>query len=507
MTNPILPENLDYTDKDFDSIVNRLNNLLGQAFPDWTDFQAANFGNTLKELFAYVMDVLTFYQDNQAKESRLASVELRQNAIAIAKSLGFIPSGATAATTEVTISLDAVPTNDVTIDDTQIVRTKDIDTPVSFQLLSSLTIPAGSDPPQGVVTVENSDNYDEEFQSTGLNDQEFVLSGVPFLDESLTVLAANGAYTVVENFYNSGSVDRHVTVRVDEDDRATIRFGDGNNGSIPVGLISVVYKTGGGQVGNVEANTITEIPGTFTDVLGGPVRVFVNNNEKASGGTERLTVEAIKLQAPQSVRVSDRTVALEDYTIGAEAVAGVARALMLTSDQAGGIPENRGFLYVIPEGGGVPTQTLKDQVLDAVTVIKPNTVTFKVEVKDPIYAVINIAATIYMSAGADPANTAATVRENLETFFQITNQDQTPNQNIGFGFSGKQADGTPAREIPLVGDVVAKIITGNTGVRKIGDRAQDFTINGSHADAPLELFEFPVLGTVSLTNGDTGEVL
>ena len=74
----ILPENLDYTDKDFDAIVARLNNLLTQAYPDWTDVVVSNFGNTMKEMFAFVMDVLTFYQDNQAKESRMTDVELRR---------------------------------------------------------------------------------------------------------------------------------------------------------------------------------------------------------------------------------------------------------------------------------------------------------------------------------------------------------------------------------------------------------------------------------------------
>src|SRR5687768_11928126 len=154
----ILPENLDYTDKDFDSIVARLNNLLRQAFPDWTDFLASNFGNTLKEMFAHVSDILLFYQDNQAKESRLTDTELRKNAIALAKMLGFVPAGATAATVELLVTLEEVPTNNVEFSAEQLVRTRDIDTPVEFQFLADLTIPAGTDPPQAFVTVENSQN-------------------------------------------------------------------------------------------------------------------------------------------------------------------------------------------------------------------------------------------------------------------------------------------------------------------------------------------------------------
>jgi len=64
-----LPESVDYTDKDFDALRARLIALIKSVFPDWTDFDVASFGNLLVELYAYVGDVLTFYQDNLARES------------------------------------------------------------------------------------------------------------------------------------------------------------------------------------------------------------------------------------------------------------------------------------------------------------------------------------------------------------------------------------------------------------------------------------------------------
>ena len=67
-----LPESVDYTDKDFDALRARLIALIKSVFPDWTDFDVASFGNLLVELYAYVGGVLTFYQDNLARESRLA---------------------------------------------------------------------------------------------------------------------------------------------------------------------------------------------------------------------------------------------------------------------------------------------------------------------------------------------------------------------------------------------------------------------------------------------------
>ena len=55
----------------------RLRNLVRSVFPEWTDFNVASFGNILVELYAFVGDVLAYYQDNQARESRIATATQR----------------------------------------------------------------------------------------------------------------------------------------------------------------------------------------------------------------------------------------------------------------------------------------------------------------------------------------------------------------------------------------------------------------------------------------------
>src|ERR1700694_5225033 len=106
----LLAHAADYTDKDFDSLRLRLENLVRSVFPEWTDFNVANFGNILLELYAFVGDVLAFYQDSEAGESRIATATQRKNLIALTKLLGFRPSGARAATVDAVFTLAAVPT-------------------------------------------------------------------------------------------------------------------------------------------------------------------------------------------------------------------------------------------------------------------------------------------------------------------------------------------------------------------------------------------------------------
>jgi len=498
----LLPNSLDYTDKDFDSLRLRLQNLIRSVFPDWTDFNVASFGNILLELFAFVGDVLAFYQDNQARESRIITATQRKNIIALAKLLGFQLAGARAATADVQLTLGEPPAADVTLPAGTVVRTQEVTDPVRFQLLAPVTIFKAADPPVATGTVENSEPQDELFESTGLANQEFLLTFTPFLDGSARVTAGNGTFEEVESFLDSGPNDLHFTVVVDQNDRATIRFGDGLQGAIPAGTIQVLYKTGGGPQGNVDAGRIVVIEGVFTDAFGNPVQVSVTNPSSASGGTPRQSIASAKVLAPASLRTLNRTVSREDYENNALKLPEVARALMLTSNEDLTIDENSGILFVIPQGGGLPSQSLKDLVENQVTVVFPNTLTFVLSVQNPVFKTIDVSARVFLRPGRNAATVRTDIEQALADFFAVSLADGTPNPNVDFGFNIKDAEGNPAGEIAW-SDVLAAV-TAVAGVRKIGDEDADFLLNGRSDDVELENKEFPVLGTVTLINGDTG---
>jgi hypothetical protein len=188
-----LAQATDYTDKDFDSLRLRLQNLVRSVFPEWTDFNVANFGNVLVELYAFVGDLLAFYQDNQARESRIATATQRKNLIALTKLLGFRPAGARAATADAVFTLAAIPAAPVTLRAGTRVRTASVTDPVVCQLLEDVLIPAGASPPTATGTLEHSEPQEELFTSSGLPNQEVVLPATPFLDGSAIVSAGNGA--------------------------------------------------------------------------------------------------------------------------------------------------------------------------------------------------------------------------------------------------------------------------------------------------------------------------
>jgi hypothetical protein len=491
------------TDKDFDALRVRLIALAKSVFPDWSDFEVASFGNVLIELYAFVGDVITYYLDNQARESRLVTATQRKNVIALARMLGYRLHGARAATAEVVFSLARAALAEVRIPANTVLRTREVTEPVRFQLLSDVVVPAGALQATGIV--ENSKTHTQLFDSRGLANLNIVLDYTPYLDGSATISAANGIYVEKESLLNSGPNDRHFVVLVDQNDRATIRFGNGTSGAPPTGTLTITYKTGGGSGGNVDAGRIVVIEGTFADAHGHAAQVSVTNPEPASGGTDRQSVASAKLLAPESLRTLTRSVTREDFEVNARHVPGVARALMLTSNEDSTIPENSGVLYVIPQGGGMPTPALKNLVLAEVTEVYPCTLTFQVSVQNPVYKKIDIEARIYLRQGHAASTVRERVKQNLRAMFQVSEPDGTPNSLVDFGFNLKDAAGNPVGEIAW--SDVFNGIRDTEGVRKIGDLHGDLKLNGFPADVKLAIREFPVLGLITLFNGDTGGLL
>jgi len=496
--------NLDYTDRDFDALRARLIALARSAFPQWTDFELASFGNVLIEMFAFVGDVLAHYQDGQARETRLTTATQRRSVIALAKMLGYRLPGASAATARISFRALTPPRAGVRIPAGTVVRTQEVVDPVRFVLLDAVHIPAGSTAAV-LVDAEQARWHERLVQATGEPALEVYLEQTPYLDGSLRIEQNGNSWREVESFLGSAALDRHFVVDVDERDRARVRFGDGVAGAVPAGSLRFFYKTGGGPEGNVEAERLTVLERAVIDEMGYPVRLQVHNPEPASGGTSRQSVAAAKLLIPERLRANTRSVCREDFEIHARELPAVARALMLTSNEDASIEENTGDLVVVPVGGGLPTPALKEAVLRQVTVVYPCTLTFQVRVMDPQYLRVDVRCRLFVQSGASRSRVRDQVSERLAAFFRISNPDGTPNPDVDFGYYLALRDDSGAAEVAW--SDVFNVIRDTPGVRKMGDRREDLLLAGLPADVRVPLRAFPVLGDILLLDGVTGEVL
>ncbi len=506
----ILPTSVDYSDKDFDALRARAFDLIQSVFPDWTDDAVANFGNLLVESHCFTGDVLHFYQDQQARETRLAWVQLRRNMIALAKLINYTMTPATAAAADVRIRLAnaADLTGMVTpAGVTRVVlRTEALTAPVRGEIdlsIGSIYFDLGLGETEKVFPWRHAITAAVyTVAASGRADQEVVLPLGPFLDDGGEEVwtTAQGAFTRVASFWGLGPSDLVYRVAVDQNDKGSIIFGDGRNGARPAGMINARYQTGGGLAGNVEAGALCRSEATWRDAVGREAQLEITNVLRAEGGYPREEVNAARVNAPASTRVLTRTVCREDYEINAKRVPGVGRALMLTSDDQPGIPENHGRLYVLPLTGGTAPSMMLEAVRVMVTDTYPRTITFQLEVLAAVFLAVNVQATVFLRPNTTPSVVAAAIRANLADYFSPMLASGEPNPNVDFGYYYRDADDLPAGEIPW--SDLFDVVKDTTGVRKV--EGGTFLLNGARDDVGLGLHLFPALGTVTLINGDTG---
>ena len=82
--------NLEFTARDFDTNVATLIEVAKRSLPgQWTSFQDGDFGQALLELIAYDTSILSFVQDQQAKERFLVTATQYESAILFARQQGY----------------------------------------------------------------------------------------------------------------------------------------------------------------------------------------------------------------------------------------------------------------------------------------------------------------------------------------------------------------------------------------------------------------------------------
>jgi hypothetical protein len=168
---------------------------------------------------------------------------------------------------------------------------------------------------------------------TRLSHQNFGLKHAPLTfvradnesgaEATLDVRVNDIAWHEKPTLYGAGPGDHSYVVRVDEDDSASIRFGDGQNGArLPSGQENVraSYRKGIGIAGNLKTGQLSQL---MTRPLG---LKEVSNPMPSSGGVDAEAAEEARNNMPLGVRTLGRAVSLRDYEDFARAYTGIAKA-------------------------------------------------------------------------------------------------------------------------------------------------------------------------------------
>lgn len=317
---------INYSSRDYEGFRADLIAMLKTKLPEYTDFSESDTGIVILELLAHELDVVSYYNDIVANEVFLSTARERESVSKRALSMGYTLGNATSAKFLQVIEIIPQPVDYVIPKGTRISTKSDgIEPEVPFETDRDLIIPANSTGAEVdefgdyILTVPISQGktvYSEVLgSSVGTKDQKFYLSYSPVIEDSLEVLVNEGTgsfrWNRVNSFIDSDFDKTDYTFSVNEQEEANIQFGNGLSGRIPSTFtngISATYKIGGGNLGNVAPNTITE----FISKPAIVVRTF-NPTVAYEKGLDKESLESARVKVPAFLRTLHRAVTLQDF--------------------------------------------------------------------------------------------------------------------------------------------------------------------------------------------------
>lgn len=434
---------IDYTNKDYSSLRRAMLDLARYRMPEWTDQSASDLGVLMVDLFAYMGDVILYYQDRIANEMFLSTANERRSVLQLLRLIGYELRPPVAAAADLTLSFKPVPANQsplVKIPQFSQFATKGNGTPPqTFEYLEpELTIDLSSPQVQNInnklvyrgLPVRHSRTVPAEIlgSSTGEPNQSFPLSSNPLILESLLVEVNDGANWVPwvrrDNLLYFTDSDGKVAlsspdsndyyIQFDENDTAWVVFGDGVYGKRPpVGTnnLRARYRVGGGAAGNVPVNAIVDAK-TQIRLLD-----VVTNASAAAGGQDRESIEHATRFGPLAFRSGARAVTLNDYVSLAQQAGGVAKV------RARSRGWNQIDLFIAPEGDTcrAAPEDLKKRLL-AYFEDKRMVGTF-LHIQDPTCVPIDVKLTVVTEYYYNPEVVRANVELVVRELFAFKNMD------------------------------------------------------------------------------------
>lgn len=329
---------IDYTSRDFAALKADLIQLIKTrtGIEEWDPTDPSDLGSVLVEAFAYMGDIMSYYIDRAANETTIATAIKRQTLLDFADLYGYKPSGPTPALLTITFTNDGDASIDLPIG-TQVMAPLSYSpfTEVFFETTTAVT---GLLPGQSIdvlcqegktVNTDRPDLIDATYNialpsnlgsSTGEANQEFLIIDTGIVDNSLTVYVGQGPsftpWTFVTSLAEYGPDSLVYTLKQNESGSATVVFGDGVNGSIPGTnqIVSAVYKTSAGAVGNIKALSVQEV----TFIPGNPdqevlTSLTVTNALAAVGGADQDSQDNLRDKIKAAITTQRRAVTLSDY--------------------------------------------------------------------------------------------------------------------------------------------------------------------------------------------------
>ena len=404
-----------FTNLDFDQIKTSIKSYLraNSNFTDF-DFEGSNF-SVLIDVLAYNTYITAFNSNMVANESFIDSATLRENVVALARNIGYVPRSRTAASAVVTFPVSVSPKslNPTVYPSTVTLQAGLVCTGSSSGSSYLFSIPDNTTASviNGTATFSNltirqGTFLKKTFTVNGSLDQRFILDN-SYIDTSTIRVYVKGAsesgmgrpYSLVDNIFEVKSTSEIFLIQEIIDEKYELLFGDGiigkklENGSI----ITVSYIVTDGKEGN--GANLFSYAGTLkdsSDLITVPTNtITITTEQSAQNGSDIESVDSIKNFAPRLYSSQYRAVTASDYEaiIKSKIYAETESVSVVGGEELTPPAFGKVFISIKPKNGTYVSDFDKQQIknklkLYTVTGISPEIIDLKilyVEIDSAVY--------------------------------------------------------------------------------------------------------------------------
>ena len=316
-----------YTNLDFDQIKTSIKDYLraNTNFTDY-DFEGSNLSIIIDAL-AYNTYTTAYNTNMAANECFLDSATLRENVVALARNIGYVPRSRRSARAKISFIVSGLlETSTLTLNSGIVCNGTGENTNYIFSIPEDITIPVTN----GVAEFNNVEIYEGSYITqtftvdTSLFNQKFILDN-SFIDTSTikvkvkptSTSTSTVTYKQIDNIVGVTSTSNSYLLQEIEDERYELIFGDNviakklSNGNV----VTVSYIVTDGREGNGASEF--SFVGNITNQDGGSINPsligLVTTEEKSRDGDEIESISSIKYFAPRIYSSQYRAVTTSDY--------------------------------------------------------------------------------------------------------------------------------------------------------------------------------------------------
>lgn len=423
---------VNFTSLDYDQIRLSLQDFLraNSNFTDY-DFEGSNL-SVILDLLAYNTYTNAFIGNMLSNEVFLDSATLRENAVAAAREIGYLPRSATAARANISFFVD---TSTFSYRPVSLTLKKGLvcsssafgNESYTFAIPNDITVPVVND----VASFDNIEIVEGSFAITSYTvdspSQRYILDNPNIDTSTLSVAIRENSssslgvkYTLSDNLLNVNSTSRIFFVQEIEDQRYELIFGDGVFGAAlkAQNIIEASYIT----TNSFRANGVSffSFNGRILDNNDNIVTSgvsLITTNIAASGGKEIESVGSIRNLAPRNYAAQGRCVTPEDYEAIIPRIYPEAESVSAFGGETMNPPQyGKVFITIKPSFGDFVPNSIKDNLLRK---LKRYTVSGIVpEIIDMKYLYIEHFTNVYYNPNLAPSAdfVKTTVSNNISAF-------------------------------------------------------------------------------------------